>query len=373
MHRSPFVLTGFVLAALGVLLVAVNADTLPRYGARYQQDCNLCHYNPAGGGQRDLYATTYIVPAEMAIPDYDPDGNALLNPQIGESIVVGADVRTLFVKSDKPDSSPVPRRDLENFFEMQGNLYLHLQLDSRFALQMTYGLSQESEVFGLGYILPANGYVNLGRFVPAFGWRFDDHTRFVRDYLGFFPPNHTDVGLELGISPEPVSLTVSLLNGQLGAIQDFDENVAVAARGMVTLRGDVVSAQVGGSYLNNRTPAGTSHAGGPFWAFRAGKFTWVGEADIVSEKGAGVSESTVSWITSNELAYPLRRGVDLIGTFDFIDPDRDSDGLLIARAGLGIETMPTPFLKLNALVNRYILNEGAENYTQFILQAHIFN
>lgn len=373
MVRSPFVRAALVLSSCGILFMAVSADTIPRYGARYEQDCNLCHYNPTGGGERDLYATTYLVPAEMAIPEFDEENATVFDPQIGESVVIGADVRTLFVKSSKPDNSPVSRPDLENFFEMQGNLYLHLQLDSRFAVQMAYGISQQLEVFGLGYVLPADGYLKLGRFVPAFGWRFADHTRFVRDHLGYFPPNHTDVGLEAGIAPDPFTLTASVMNGQLGSTQDFNEDLAFTARGTFRVRGGSVGFLIGGSYLNNQTPNATTQAGGPLWYLKVGKLTWTGEADVLSVKPTGVQAATTSWITSNELAYPLRRGVDLVGTFDFIDPNRDDDGLLVTRVGLGLETMPTPFLKLNALVNRYILNEGADNYTQLILQAHFFN
>ena len=62
MHSGRFWFAFLVIATAGLCLVVANGYTIPRYSARYGQDCNLCHVNPTGGGQRTTYATQYIVP-----------------------------------------------------------------------------------------------------------------------------------------------------------------------------------------------------------------------------------------------------------------------------------------------------------------------
>lgn len=119
------------LSLLLLLCAGASVQALPRYTARYQQNCNLCHTNPTGGGLRGLYATQFLTPKELAGNWLEFEGElALPDPQLNESILVGADVRTLFIAGDDEDSDP------ENFFQMQNDLYLQLSRGDRFALYM---------------------------------------------------------------------------------------------------------------------------------------------------------------------------------------------------------------------------------------------
>ena len=61
------------LAALS-LLPALRAGALPRYSARYEQNCSLCHVNPSGGGMRSGYATQQLIPKEIAMSPEDSAG-----------------------------------------------------------------------------------------------------------------------------------------------------------------------------------------------------------------------------------------------------------------------------------------------------------
>ena len=57
---------GVAVVLLVLWTAADDAMALPRYTARYGQDCRLCHVNPTGGGLRNAYATQYLIPAEIA-------------------------------------------------------------------------------------------------------------------------------------------------------------------------------------------------------------------------------------------------------------------------------------------------------------------
>jgi len=217
----------FTLAtlAIGAGLVPTKADALPRYGARYEQGCALCHVNPTGGGQRTPYAVQQLIPRELSWPSSASGRPVDLDPRLGKNLLIGADFRELYVTS----GDPANRLD---FFQMQGNVYLSFIPEERFTLYFDRGSSDTYELFGLAYLLPWSGYVKAGRFVPCHGWKFDDHTMFVRSEEGFSPPAHTDVGVELGAAPGPLDLQVALLNGNRGSTVGADEHLAAAVNAL---------------------------------------------------------------------------------------------------------------------------------------------
>src|SRR5258708_5740556 len=166
-HRSKWFT--LALAALSVLPV-LQARALPRYSARYEQNCMLCHVNPTGGGMRSAYATQQLIPKEIAMSPRALEAIAPLDTHIGKNITIGADFRELFIAATANASLAPP----QGFFPMQGDVYLAFQLDPRYTLYYARSLSNTYEVFGLANVLPWDGYVKAGRFVPAYGWKFDD-------------------------------------------------------------------------------------------------------------------------------------------------------------------------------------------------------
>lgn len=381
---------GFILLVVaGSLLTFANAYTVPRYSAKYEQDCNLCHFNPTGGGQRATYASQYLIPEEMSIDSLTKEEMERFSPQISSSVTLGADLRTFFFSSDL--ESPLAENRSENFMQMQGNLYLALQMTDRISAHLSKGISTSYEMYGLGYVLPLNGYVKVGRFVPAFGWRFADHTSFVRDWPtnrggtqvpgGFFPPSHTDVGLEVGFYPNRFAFNVAVMNGQLGATQDFNSKVALVGRALYRWNVGGVAGGLGGSVWRNETGTGTDTetrtVAGPLGYLHWKRLTWVGEADFDSREDA--SGNTVDGMfTSNQLTFEARKGVHVKGVLDFWDPNSDLDSGTRTRYGGGVEVMPYPFVRLEAMIHIYRNGEGDEGmdisgseYEQLIAQVHL--
>jgi hypothetical protein len=367
-----------ILIGVGVVGFAVNAYTVPRYSARYEQSCNLCHYNPTGGGERVTYASQYIVPKEMAWKTLDEEGIGRIDPQVSKSITVGTDVRTFYFQHSSDNPTALRRPATDDFFQMQANLYVALQLTDRISAHLSRGLSTTNEVYGLGYLLPLDGWVKVGRFVPPFGWRLADHTAFTRDFMGFFPPGHTDVGVEAGISPGRFEATAAVMNGQLGFTQDLDQNLAFAGRAEYRFHLGPVGLSLGGSVWSNTEPQGDRLAAGPFGYLHWGRLTWVGEFDV-SELDSVAGPSRTMWFTSHELEIQLRRGLDLRGTFDMVDPDQDFATGRQVRYGFGGEVMPYPFVRLEGMVYVYRNQEGDEGialsdpeYTLLSAQVHFF-
>ncbi len=355
-----------MLAAACAAGAAAPAAALPRYAARYAQGCNLCHLNPTGGGLRSLYASQYLVPAELVMYRPNEAQMAKINPQIGENVTLGADLRTLFTAS--PDGPGA-----EGFFQMQSSFYLGLQFDDRWSACLDRGQSGSFEAFGLGYVLPADGYVKVGRFAPAFGLRLEDHTAAVRQELGLAPPRHTDTGLEAGVYPGPIAAQVSLLNGAPGSSRDTDRRLAVTGRAAVRARAGPLLLAAGGSVRRNHEPAGRRVTGGPFGSVVWGPLTWLGECDWSRIDSTGAGRAT-AWVATQELTCQLRRGLDARATFSFHDPDTARRGGAQARYGLGCDAHVTPFFGLQAMVNVYDRRRGPDftgrDDTETVVMAH---
>jgi hypothetical protein len=375
-----------VLSGLLFLLLAAEAGAIPRFSARYRQNCNLCHHNPTGGGMRSLYASHYLVPAEMVLRPLPAELLEKIQPQVSESIGFGTDIRTIHHLAD--GDRPPPEL---NFFQMQGDLYVRFQVGERLSAYMDRGQSSTLEIFGLAYILPWNGYVKFGRFTPAFGWKFDDHRQFTREGrsgdayrdLFFDPPANTDVGVEVGFHPGRLALVASVINGALGMPGvpgapgvpfDQDEDLANTAQLLYRFNLGKVGLAVGGSWWRNTEPGGLRTAAGPFWYVNLYRLTWLGEVDW-SDLDPG-QDARTALVTSHELSWQLVRGLDLRAIYNFADPDLDRETGFRVKTGGGIDALLTPFFGVQAMVNVYRDEPGLDvterTYTQSELTLHLF-
>lgn len=330
-------------------LVAGPAGATPRYAMKVGQKCSLCHTNPTGGGQRDPYATQYLLPARLAVKrgDEEPETH---DPTIGDHVTLGADLRTFWLRSTAESGRT-------GFAEMQGSIYLKLQLDARFSAyvhqELGTGFGPAAEIFGLGWVLPAGGYVKVGRFVPAFGWKTADHRSFARRELVWLPgfPPHSDTGLEVGLHPGGFALNASVVNGAAQSAFDRDDRLAFVGRGSWRTGVGGANLAVGGSYFFNETTE-ERQAYGPFAGIHWKRLTWLGEVDwtrVDPTAGAVVTAITAT----NELAVELVQGVDVYGTYDFHDPDLDRKSGAVHRIGGGVDTLPYPFLALRVAGHWY--------------------
>jgi hypothetical protein len=352
------------LAAL-MLLGASVAGAIPRYSARYEQKCALCHVNPSGGGLRTAYASQKLAPEEIAWsyskrPELDD-----IDPMIGKHIMIGADFREFYV-----GESEIPR---PNFFEMQADLYLAFQLDPKVTLYYDRGQSSSYELFGLGYVLPVV-FVKAGRFVPSYGWKFDDHTMYVRSELGFMPPASSDVGLEGGFSQGPFDLQVDLVNGNRGSVLDNDHLLAVTLNAVYRHRVGPIGAAVGFSGYHHPGDLVDEDTRGVYGYLTWKGLTWIGEGDILRRDPDGGS-AVEGVIASHEVTYLIRKGLEIKGTYDFFDPDRDRGAGSKSRWGGGFYIMPRSYVTLEALLRRTLYDDGVDysgvNFTETVLQLHL--
>ncbi len=341
------------------------AGAVPRYSARYQQKCALCHVNPSGGGLRTPYASQKLVPEEIAWSGAKPPDLGEIDPMIAKHIMIGTDFREMYIGSDTPDRP--------NFFQMQADLYFGFQLDPKVTLYYDRGQSGSYELFGLDYLRPTV-YVKAGRFVPSYGWKFDDHTMFVRSELGFMPPANSDVGIEAGWSKGPADVQLGLVNGNRGATLDNDLQMAGVLNAVYRHRVGPVGAALGVSGYHHPGDLRDYDTWGGYGYLTWKKLTWLGEADLFQSKPSG-SGATVGVVSSHELTYLVRQGLEVVGTYDFFDPNRDRGAGAKSRWGGGVFVMPQSYMTLEALMRRTLYDNGVDysgrDFTETVLQLHL--
>ncbi len=357
-----------LLAALWLTCGAAipSAVALPRYTARYEQKCALCHVNPSGGGLRTSYAAQKLIPEEIAWLRSKPEALAEIETKISKQILIGADFRTFYVGGNIEEAHL-------NFFQMQSDLYLAFQPDPRVTLYYDRAASGGYETFALGYLRPTL-YVKAGRFVPSYGLKFDDHTMFVRSELGFMPPSNSDVGLEAGFSHGSFDIQAAVVNGNPGSTLDNDTKVAGVVNAVYRRRLGPVGAALGASGYRHPTRQRDTNRHGFYGYLTWNKLTWLGEVDLEHSKDPG-APAVNRVVTSQEWSYLVHRGLEVKATYDFYDPNRQHEFGAKSRFGGGVYAMPYSYLALEALVRKVDYDNGVayggQDFTETLLQLHL--
>jgi hypothetical protein len=348
-----------------VIVIALSSLSigLPEFSAKAEQKCNLCHVGPSGGGMRNSFGSQFFALNELPAHKTDFENLSKFQTQISNILSLGADMRTMYYSDQNADQS--------SFFQMEGNLYVSAQLNKQFSLTLNQGLYNGFEVFGMGYVLPFQGYFRVGKFQPTYGWRFDDHTSFVREKM-LWPAGSTDTGIEFGIYPHGISANLGFFNGTSGTLDD-DNSKALAGRLEYHHNIKGVGFGVGGSYwLNDRT-AGDVKMFGPLWYLNLfkGRLLYLGEIDWLEDETI-TGQPTVE-ATSHKLGCMLTQGFWLRATYDYYDPDIDLKNGRINRYGVGVQYFPYGFLEIQPNLWYYQDDIGSDdNYTQFNAQMHFF-
>ena len=97
MKWNRIVLTGLLLAGL----VTSISFGLPKFTAKAEQKCNLCHVSPTGGGMRNSFGSQFFALTELAVHKSPMDSLLNFQVQISDMISLGADMRTQFYYDER--------------------------------------------------------------------------------------------------------------------------------------------------------------------------------------------------------------------------------------------------------------------------------
>lgn len=369
-----------VLLLLGPL-TTFQSFALPRFASRTGAKCESCHINPSGGGMRQAFGVQYGRES-LPVPTWSEQfGIDDFSTKLSEVVSIGADFRTLYFYQQNPDTGtpPKPVKASNAFFQMQGNLDLSFRLAKRVVVYLAKGLYSSDtyndfEVFGLLNILPANGYVKIGKFVPNYGTKMDDHRIYVRNYTGFSPefvrPELT--GAEVGVLPGPFSITAGLFNSVDGFGIGTGNDKALLGRmeGMFKIS-EEVHLGVGANAFTKKDPGEVRNTlYGAFGSLTFENLTVLGEADLMERTLAG--NKTTGIVTFVEGDYVITAGLDLKLGYDFYDPDRDLKTGSKSRYTLGCEFFPIAGVEVRPLYH-FVKDQPTDfKNDEFDLMVHFY-
>lgn len=303
---------GSLVVAL-LLMWTKEGPALPVFSSVRGASCAGCHINPTGGGMRTGRGFEFAqskLPLKKIFEEASPDLN--------ENISFGVDHRLLYYVAESKRYQGVKN----TFFDMQGNLYANFHLEGKsMKMDFLFSRGQYGNFDSLAILRGLFGegtYIKIGRFVPNFGVRWDDHNAYTRGYVESgldAPPTpftpftqfYRDTGLEAGYGARNHLFSLSVTNSGTG---QFDPNIGKAVIASYTHFQPKWMA--GASYFKN---TGSQQKGNWLAGF-AGLHS--GKASLISE---WVQTNNDDIVSHTELRYLQKLGWHWILQYDLFEPD----------------------------------------------------
>ncbi|KAB2924585.1 MAG: hypothetical protein F9K22_06125 [Bacteroidetes bacterium] len=359
----------WLMPLIAVAVAASSLDALPKFATRQGAKCQSCHINPSGKGMRSTFGSTYGREELTMTTFKERTDIEEFSPALNDVFTIGMDYRTLFYYMQSTTAT--------SFFQMQGDLYLDLRLNKKFRIYFDKGLYSGFEVFGLAKVLPLDGYVKVGNFIPAYGLRMDDHTLFIRNgpfapidpALSAYPAGlgfgqgSEDTGLEVGFNPSIFTFNAGVFNGRKGGLAGAGGSTskAVAVRGDAAFEAGPFNILLGGSLYRLPTGGGrvTQSWGGFGIVTYDGNLTLMAEADMIQSYNTSLLRTVNGVVIFTEANYVITEGIDLKVGYEFYDPNDARQDASVSRISVGAEFFPLTGVEVRPVyrINRESLTE----------------
>lgn len=397
------------IAALGLFWLHGAARGEPYLAVRYGYKCSQCHFNPSGGGKRNSFGTifsqtelpartltsqdfqrlaSFAWPAQEGMSSEGEENKSenTGSPQTAESsspgwstfyggyvadfLSLGGDFRftnrSIFRGGDHTKSN--------SFDVSEGNLYGALEFFNgglNFYLDETVapGGAAAREAYAL-LKGPWTSYLKAGRMMLPYGLRLQDDTAFVREITGF---NYgvQDLGLELGWEPGPLSMQFAISNGSQGSTDDNRDKQATGQISFIQRYW-----RFGTHATWNNTSNAKRIAVGGSAGVNLGRFTLVGEIDHILDdlRSLPGAPSQRQLLLYGAVHCLVVKGLNLVFSYDFADPDLSESDDTFIRVSAGVEHFITQFVQFRAFYRfRDDVNTSSrDNESVLDFELHLF-
>lgn len=364
------VLAGLSVACWGALPAAAE----PTFLSKQYPRCTACHYSPSGGGLLTPYGRSLSREEISTFGRRD----AAAGDRAEEEFLFGA------VGSDSPLQLGLDLRPSQLRVEAGGrdlpdrNFLMNLDLQAAWR-------AGDWTAYGTAGRRPGGGFVSYehwivrqvsdlvsvrgGRFLPAYGVRFADHTALSRRQLGLGEDDQV-YGVELGLSSDRWLLQLASGPGRAESLLNDDGGAALTVSGR--LQHDFGSRTVlVGSVLHraasDRSPRSTATGVSFGYAPSAWLTTWT-QADVRSQDPPGANRTM---ILTNQTSVEAWRGIWLrVSPQWYRVPDNPLAE--IRRMVYGLDLYPRTHLHLNLswYRDRFVFSDRLDR--RLLLQLHLY-
>jgi len=353
-----------LILALSFMLMSSRSSAEPYLAVQNGYKCVTCHVNPTGGGMRNDFGVIFaqnLMPAQTF-----NGGDPIWNGKLTEFFRVGGDLRVNWSRNTAPNTPAQQKFALDQFRLYADVAIIPDKLGIYVDEQVAPNSAENLEAY-VRFGNAANGwYLKGGKFYLPFGWRMQDQTTFVREITGISMTT-PDNGVEIGWEKQHWSAQLDFTNGAANA-QSGSGHQATA---------QIVYVQplwrLGAAVSLTQADAGNRQVFGVFAAFRTGPVAWLGEADLVKDKGFPEGERKLASLLG-EADWKILRGHNLKLTAEYFDPDRTVSEDQQTRWSALYEFTPIPFLQLRAGFRRYhgIPQSNFQNRRLLFFELHGF-
>ena len=373
--------TCLAAAALAGGLGAAPASAEPIFLSKQYPRCTACHYSPSGGGlltpygrslSREEISTFGRRGAAGAAPaDASRGEEAFLFGAMGgdSPLQLGLDIRPSHLDVDVPGRAVADRNFLMN---------LDLQAAWQRARWTAYGSVGRKPTGGgelvsyehwVAYQVSDALSVRGGRFLPAYGVRFADHTSFTREGLDLAQDDQV-YGVEVGVSTDRSLLQLSVGPGRADSLMAGRGQAALTASGrfQVDLSPRTV---IVGSLLYRGTTDARSRSTDTGVSFGYAPARWLATWTHADLRLQRLAASDRSYIVANQTSVEAWRGVWLRVSPQVRWTARDPRGE-VRRMVYGLDFYPRTHWHVNLSYYRDH-RRFADLHTQALLaQLHLY-
>ena len=307
------------LVGLGLAVSAVPAGAEPIFLARQYARCTTCHFSPTGGGLLTPYGRSLtreelstMGRGHSSAPASGPDGEqaflyGLLGNHLGK-LSLGIDLRPGHLDVRFPGGQE--KRDLLMNAEITAayrdkgwTVYGEL---GRQPLRAE-GTRVDSFEHWVGFESQKGFGFRAGRFLPAYGVRFSDHTAFNRKPLGLDTFDQV-YGLELSHTTDRHLIQVTASPGRADSIIDDDGTRGFVASARVQMDLSTRTVLVASGLFHDKSDVNPrdGSAGLAFGFSPARRLTIWTEGDAQFQQGLS---GAPSYVLVNETGFEVYRGV----------------------------------------------------------------
>lgn len=370
-----------VALAIASLWIAIPVSAEPRFLSKQYNRCSSCHYAESGGGLLTPYGRA--LSGQELSTFWRPQAQ-----QPSETTVSGEEAFLYGALGDKlgPVALGVSLRPSYLHYEMgtfSDDRYITMNADVSGAYRghgfTAYGevgrkpetATEESGIYSrehwLSYAAPHGIGVKGGRYMPAYGIHFADHTFFNRRDLGF--DMHDQVyGVEVSHTTTRLLTQVTFSPGLADSLVDDDGNQAFTMTGRTQFDLGAGVVLVGsGLYRGESTNQAHSGAAGGAFGFAPTRHLTIWTEGDAHMQGGGLG---TSFVFVNETSWEATRGLWL----KFSPQGRTGTDVLpsVFRWSAGANWLPRTHWNVDVTFYQDHTEDVDDALSTFLAQLHIY-